>query len=110
MSVEDTAAPAETARLDQCFPSCCFGAANAATSPPAGPPRPDAFNSRLQPMSPILGLTLLGLACLAGLVLIALGLPGLWVEVIAVIGYGWIGDFRTIGLATMGVVFGLAVV
>ena len=61
-------------------------------------------------MSPVIGLTLLGLACLAGLVLIALGLPGLWVEVIAVIGYGWIGGFRAIGLATMGVVFGLAVV
>src|SRR3954467_1486916 len=32
---------------------------------------------------------------LAGLVLIPFGLPGLWLIVLAIIGYGWLSDFQT---------------
>jgi len=34
-------------------------------------------------------------AALAGLVLIPFGLPGLWLIVLAIIGYGWLTDFQT---------------
>jgi uncharacterized protein YqgC (DUF456 family) len=36
-----------------------------------------------------------------GLVLIPLGLPGLWVMLLAVIGYGALTDFRGVGLGTL---------
>jgi uncharacterized protein YqgC (DUF456 family) len=45
-------------------------------------------------------LLLIGLS-LAGLVLIPFGLPGLWVIVLGVVGYGWLTDFRTIGTGVM---------
>src|SRR5437867_9251798 len=51
---------------------------------------------------------LLALACLAGLALIALGLPGLWVMVAALVGYGALTHFRTIGTGTIALVLGLA--
>jgi len=48
-------------------------------------------------------------ACfLAGLALVALGLPGLWVMVGAVLAYGWLTDFQSIGVATLGIVLALA--
>lgn len=48
-------------------------------------------------------------ACiLAGLLLIPLGLPGLWVMVAGVLAYGWLTDFRTVGLWTIALVLGLA--
>ena len=50
----------------------------------------------------------MGLCFAIGLVLVPLGLPGLWVMVIGVIGYGWFTDFRTIGVATIAVVLVLA--
>ena len=34
------------------------------------------------------------LASVAGLLLIPFGLPGLWVIVLAIIGYGWLNDFQ----------------
>ena len=40
--------------------------------------------------------------------LVPLGLPGLWVMVAGVVGYGWLTDFRTIGVVTIAVVAGLA--
>lgn len=43
-----------------------------------------------------------------GLFLIPLGLPGLWVEVAALIGYAWLTDFETIGAVALGIVLGLA--
>jgi hypothetical protein len=52
----------------------------------------------------------MGLCFVIGLVLVPLGLPGLWVMVIGVIGYGWLTDFRTIGVATIAVVLALAFV
>ena len=51
---------------------------------------------------------LLALCCLIGLALIAIGLPGLWLEVIAVLGYGALTHFRTLGVATIAAVVGLA--
>jgi uncharacterized protein len=40
---------------------------------------------------------LLVLAQLIGLLLIPLGLPGLWVQVLALAGYAWWSDFATVG-------------
>ena len=51
---------------------------------------------------------LLALCCVVGLALVPLGLPGLWVMVLGVIGYGWLTSFRTIGVATIAIVLGLA--
>jgi uncharacterized protein YqgC (DUF456 family) len=45
---------------------------------------------------------------LAGLLLIPFGLPGLWVIVLAVVGYAALTDFRSIGAWFMGVVIVLA--
>jgi uncharacterized protein YqgC (DUF456 family) len=60
-------------------------------------------------MDPTL-LTSLMVACfLAGLALIPLGLPGLWVMVLAVMAYTWLTDFQRIGLVTVVVVLVLAV-
>jgi uncharacterized protein YqgC (DUF456 family) len=54
-------------------------------------------------------LTWLMAACfIAGLALIALGLPGLWVMVAAVLAYGWLTDFQSIGVVTLGIVLALA--
>ena len=50
----------------------------------------------------------MGLCFVIGLVLVPLGLPGLWVMVIGVIGYGWLTDFRTVGAATIAIVLALA--
>lgn len=52
----------------------------------------------------------MGLCFVIGLVLVPLGLPGLWVMVIGVIGYGWLTDFRTVGVATIAIVLVLAFV
>lgn len=51
---------------------------------------------------------LLALCCVVGLALVPLGLPGLWVMVLGVIGYGWLTTFHTIGVATIAIVLGLA--
>ena len=53
---------------------------------------------------------LLVLVLFVGLVLIPLGLPGLWVMLLAVLGYGALTDFRGIGLGTLAVVTALAFV
>ena len=56
-------------------------------------------------------LTWLMVACfLVGLALVALGLPGLWVMVLAVIANGALTDFQRIGLATIVTVVVLAVI
>src|SRR5881296_4616485 len=59
-------------------------------------------------MTHTLATLLLALCCLAGLVLVPLGLPGLWVMVAGVVGYGWLTDFRSVGVATIVAVVGLA--
>ena len=54
------------------------------------------------------GVILLVACIVAGLLFVPLGLPGLWVMVAGVLGYGWMTEFRTVGLWTIGVVLGLA--
>ena len=51
---------------------------------------------------------LLGGCLLVGLLLVPLGLPGLWVMVVGIIGYGWLTDFHSVGVTTMAVALGLA--
>ena len=53
---------------------------------------------------------LLVLAQVAGLLLIPFGLPGTWLQVLAVAGYGFATDFRTLGWATITTVLVLAAV
>jgi len=55
-----------------------------------------------------LAVLLLGLCLVAGLLLVPLGLPGLWVMVGGVLAYGALTGFRTVGIATMAIVLGLA--
>ena len=45
---------------------------------------------------------------LLGLLLIPFGLPGLWIMVLGVIGYGWITNFATVGVGAIALVLGLA--
>lgn len=45
---------------------------------------------------------------LIGLAMVPLGLPGLWVMVGGVLAYGWLTDFKSVGVATIAVVLGLA--
>ena len=59
-------------------------------------------------MPDFLPLLVLVLCCLVGLGLIPLGLPGLWVILAGLVGYGWLTDFRTVGVGTMAIVLGLA--
>src|SRR3989442_10335610 len=61
-------------------------------------------------MTHALATVLLALCLLAGLVLVPLGLPGLWVMVAGVAGYGWLTDFRAVGVTTIALVLGLALV
>jgi uncharacterized protein YqgC (DUF456 family) len=60
------------------------------------------------------GVFLLAATSLIGLVLIPFGLPGLWVILLGIIGYGWLTDFQTLSagflilataLALLGEVF-----
>ncbi len=59
-------------------------------------------------MSHVLPALLLGVCTIFGLVLVPLGLPGLWVMVAGIVGYGWLTDFRSVGVATIAAVLGLA--
>jgi uncharacterized protein len=55
------------------------------------------------------GLFLLLAASLIGLVLIPFGLPGLWVILLGIIGYGWITDFQTLSIGFLILAVALAV-
>lgn len=55
-----------------------------------------------------MALFLLILVLAAGIALVPFGLPGLWVMVLGVIGYGWLTDFATVGAATIAIVLSLA--
>jgi uncharacterized protein YqgC (DUF456 family) len=59
-------------------------------------------------MSESLALLLLILIGLVGLILIPLGLPGLWVILLAILGYGWYTDFHPYGLWFLALEIGLA--
>ncbi|HET7469010.1 MAG TPA: DUF456 domain-containing protein [Gemmatimonadales bacterium] len=55
-----------------------------------------------------LGPVLLLVTCLVGLLLIPFGLPGLWLIVLAIIGYGWLSDYQHMSAWFLIVVIGLA--
>jgi uncharacterized protein len=55
-----------------------------------------------------LGIIILVAAILVGLALIPLGLPGLWVMVGGILVYGWLTSFRTVGVAMIAIVLGIA--
>jgi uncharacterized protein YqgC (DUF456 family) len=59
-------------------------------------------------MTEPIALFLLLLVGLVGLTLIPLGLPGLWVILLAIIGYGWYTDFDPFGLWFLAAEIGLA--
>jgi len=50
---------------------------------------------------------LIGLG-LVGLAMIPLGLPGLWVMVGGILVYGWLTEFRSVGVITIAIVLGIA--
>ena len=60
-------------------------------------------------MIDVLAAVLLGACALGGLVLIPLGLPGLWLMVLGVVGYGALTDFRGVGVVTISVAIALAI-
>jgi uncharacterized protein len=45
-----------------------------------------------------------------GLLLIPFGLPGLWVILLGIVGYGWLTDFQTLSVWFLGLMIGLAIV
>ena len=57
-----------------------------------------------------MGYVLLLLAQVVGLLLVPFGLPGTWVQVLGVVGYGFATDFQTVGWATITLVLVLAAV
>jgi hypothetical protein len=59
-------------------------------------------------MNDLVAVLLLIIASVAGLLLIPFGLPGLWVIVLGVLGYGWLTDFRSVGMGIIALVVGLA--
>lgn len=56
----------------------------------------------------LIGILIMAVAALVGLVLIPLGLPGLWVMIGGMLVYGWLTSFRTIGVATIVIVLVIA--
>ena len=61
-------------------------------------------------MSDLLAGLLFAVIFLVGLVLIPLGLPGLWVMILAIIGYGALTEFRTVTLTVLLLVITLGFV
>ncbi len=62
----------------------------------------------LSGLSAILAPVLLVACTLAGLLLIPFGLPGLWVMVLGILGFGALTDFRSVGLWTIVIAVGIA--
>jgi len=56
-------------------------------------------------LPPVLLLVISGIA---GLLLIPFGLPGLWVILLGILGYGWLTDFQTLSVWFVALAFGLA--
>lgn len=56
----------------------------------------------------VLAIVILATGILVGLCLIPLGLPGLWVMVGGILAYGWLTNFRSVGVAMIAIVLGLA--
>jgi uncharacterized protein YqgC (DUF456 family) len=57
-------------------------------------------------VSPILLIIISGVI---GLLLIPFGLPGTWVILLGILGYGWLTDFQTLGVWFLGLMIGLAI-
>jgi uncharacterized protein YqgC (DUF456 family) len=57
-------------------------------------------------LSPTLVLVFSGVI---GLLLIPFGLPGLWVILLGILGYGWMTDFQTMSVWFLGLMIGLAI-
>ena len=55
-----------------------------------------------------LAVLILAGAAVIGLLLIPLGLPGLWVIILGILGYGWLTEFRTIATWFLIMALGLA--
>jgi len=58
-------------------------------------------------MTALANVLLIGLG-LIGLAMIPLGLPGVWVMVGGIIAYGWLTDFRSVGVVMIAIVLGIA--
>ena len=56
----------------------------------------------------VLAIVVLAAALLIGLLLIPLGLPGLWVMVGGILAFGWLTGFRSVGVAMIAIVLALA--
>lgn len=56
----------------------------------------------------MLAIVILATGIVVGLLLIPLGLPGLWVMVGGILAYGWLTSFRSVGVAIIAIVLGLA--
>jgi uncharacterized protein YqgC (DUF456 family) len=61
-------------------------------------------------MTELIPLVILILAFVVGLVLIPLGLPGLWLMIVALVGYAALGRFEQVGWTTLAAVVVLGVV
>src|SRR5256714_7711871 len=58
----------------------------------------------------VTGLALIVLVCadVVGLILIPFGLPGLWIMMGGILAYGWLTDFRSVGVATIVIALAIA--
>jgi len=59
-------------------------------------------------MPGIIPIAVLIVCCILGLVLVPLGLPGLWVMVLGVLVFGWLTHFVSVGVGLIALVLGLA--
>jgi len=57
-----------------------------------------------------LAIAILILGIVGGLVLVPLGLPGLWVMLGTILAYGWLTDFRSLSVALIAIVLALALI
>ena len=55
-----------------------------------------------------LAIVLLTVLGLVGLAMIPLGLPGLWVMAGGILAYGWLTDFRSVGVVMIAIVLAIA--
>ncbi|HTI03877.1 MAG TPA: DUF456 domain-containing protein [Gemmatimonadales bacterium] len=55
-----------------------------------------------------LGWIVLVVTQVLGLILVPLGLPGLWIMVGGILAYGWMTEFRTVGVTMIALVLALA--
>ena len=62
----------------------------------------------MPPLNDLTAFMLILVTGLAGLALIPFGLPGLWLIVLGIIGYGWLTDFTTMSAGFLVLILGLA--